>query len=1480
MRHLASGSSAEPIPLLSAETQRIMRQLVDATVVFVWATDAAGRWTFLSSSLRDRFRDAGELYLEHWLLLVHPDDMERVRGTLALARETRTDFQCEFRVVRSDGSLRWIQGVGAPRYADDGAFCGYSGATFDITAQHEAFARLAASEANYRLLAENTSDLICHCDGAGMFTYVSPSFRRSLGLDESMLVGTSPYDWVHPADQQALRDEVQRQLLASDEHGDNPVVESRFRHRDGHFLWFGSRIKVIRDAVTGAKAGSVVVARDITKERLAREDQRISEERFRNLTDLSADGYWETDEEGRLSFISGGLLGVFAVLPEEMLGQRRDSFAVDPDDPQVVAYRTALAQRERFRNISFASRLSPAGRMVHVSLSGEPTYVDGVFTGFRGVGRDVTAERMLQERLAQLADANRALIENSPDSIIVFDEAGRICRAEGAVARILGYEPEELLGRHYLDFLMRELHEQERREVDKVWGSLDYLPQRETSWRRKDGGTAHLSWAIRRSESQPDLIFATARDVTEVHLARAELDRANQRLLATLESIGDAFFSIDKQWRLTYVNLKTAQFVKRERATLLGKPLWEAVPEVVRSSVFPYYEQAMASGRDVFFETFYEPAAAWVEVRAYPHEDGMSVYFHDTTERRATERLVREREQRYRDMIALTPAGYLETDAAGVIVDVNPALCAMAGYPHAALVGRHVRDFIEQCPLVEALAVCGGTVSADGKEIVLRHQRGHAIHLLANLTIERNAAGEALSLIAFVTDITERKQSSDQLEYLATHDLLTGLPNRLANRRFLLQLLEAGPRDESIAVMFVDLDRFKLVNDCMGHVAGDHALQQVARRLQSVARPGDMVARFGGDEFIVTAHCAQGRTEAGALAAALQAALVEPLQVDGHEVFASASIGIAMVGPSARSKEVLYQNANTALFRAKAAGRGHFNFFVDEMAAEARDRIALEGALRHALERGELQLHYQPQVDLCSGRIVGVEALVRWQHPEWGQIAPARFIPVAEEAGLIVKIGSWVLRTACRTAAGWRAAGLGELRIAVNLSARQFAQTDVVRAVAAVLEETGLPPECLDLELTESMVMDDLDRTIAVLARLKQLGVKLSVDDFGTGYSSLAYLKQFPLDMLKIDRSFVQEIAHQSDAAAIPDAIIAMAHSLGMRVVAEGVEAEVQCEVLSSKMCDEIQGFLFAEPLAAEAMEQLLRSGRTLPAHLLRLHRRPRTLLLVDDEPNILSALRRVLRGAGYQIVTAGSGTEGLEALARQYVDVIVSDQRMPNMTGVDFLRTVKQLYPETVRIVLSGFTELQTVTSAVNEGAIYKFLTKPWDDAQLREHIAEAFAYKEMADENRRLGLEVRGANQGLAAANRQLEEALRLQKQQIQNDAVMLDIVREVLQHVPVPVVGLADDHVVVFANGAASELLGTPGLALGGDARELMPEVVAVLRGLQEGQSATAELGGRRYEITYRRMGHGTLSRGIMVTLLPRSLADGRGRPLELI
>jgi diguanylate cyclase (GGDEF)-like protein/PAS domain S-box-containing protein len=608
--------------------------------------------------------------------------------------------------------------------------------------------------------------------------------------------------------------------------------------------------------------------------------------------------------------------------------------------------------------------------------------------------------------------------------------------------------------------------------------------------------------------------------------------------------------------------------------------------------------------------------------------------------------------------------------------------------------------------------------------------------------------------IAFAIDHLDKQE---RLNYLAYFDVLTGLPNRTLFYERLSQGLALARRNESLlAVLSVDLDNFKTVIDTLGHGIGDLCLHEVGHRLATCLRDTDTVGRMSGDKFAITLPDIENTEAAANVARKIIESCRNAYLLDGHELFISTSIGITLFPDDADNSDSLVSNADSAMYRAKDMGRNTYQFFTAEMNRNTQDKLRQEADLHYALARGEFLLYYQPKVSCTSGEVTGLEALLRWRHPQRGLVGPIDFIPALEATDLIIDVSAWVLTTACTQAQHWHTAGLGTPSIAVNVSGRQMLGDGLCAMVQEALDASGLAPAYLELELTESQLMKDAENVIGILTRLKAMGVRLSVDDFGTGYSSLAYLKRFPIDSLKVDRAFVRDIIADPNDVSITRAIITLAHSLNLKVVAEGVETEGQLGLLIANYCDEIQGYYFSWPLPAEEATALLRTGRALDSRMLGGMKRNRTLLLVDDEANILSSLKRLLRADGYQILTALGAEQGLELLASHRVDVIVSDQRMPGMSGVEFLRRVKVLHPATIRLVLSGYTDLQTVTDAINEGAIYKFLTKPWDDGNLRANIQEAFRSKEMADENRRLHNEVVLANSQMTAANQQLQKLL----------------------------------------------------------------------------------------------------------------------------
>ncbi|MDP3537642.1 MAG: EAL domain-containing protein [Azonexus sp.] len=607
-------------------------------------------------------------------------------------------------------------------------------------------------------------------------------------------------------------------------------------------------------------------------------------------------------------------------------------------------------------------------------------------------------------------------------------------------------------------------------------------------------------------------------------------------------------------------------------------------------------------------------------------------------------------------------------------------------------------------------------------EITNRRKDGELVSEWLSISAVHDVSGRLTHYVGLFSDLSERKSANERISYLSSFDPLTDLPNRNLFADRLSQSLATARRfNRETAIILLDLDRFRFINDTLGPPVGDELLIEVSRRLNLQVREGDTIGRRSGNEFgFVMANLGHER-DAIALAQRMLDAIAAPFMIAGQSVTITASIGISVSPRNGDESDTLLKSADAALLRAKASGRNTFRFYSPEMDADAARRLGLEAALREALQRNELVVYYQPQVSLDSGNMIGMEALLRWNSPQFGAISPIEFIPIAEETGLILPIGEWVLRTACLQTRKWLDLGLINLRVAVNLSARQFSQASLVSIVRQTLLETGLPAAALELEITESAFIDDVDQAITQCHALKELGTKLSLDDFGTGYSSLAYISRFPFDKIKIDQGFVRDIIENPVNAAIATAAIVMARSLNVSVLAEGVETEAQANFLRGRRCDAMQGYLFSRPIPAEDFELLLASNKRMP-----LNDVPRdsgqTLLVVDDEPNILASLSRLLRRENFQTLTATSPAEAFEILAKHRVQVILSDQRMPDMSGTEFFARVRQLYPETIRIVLTGYTDLDSVTGAINRGAIYKFLTKPWDDDQLRDQIREAF--------------------------------------------------------------------------------------------------------------------------------------------------------------
>ncbi|MHB8788138.1 MAG: putative bifunctional diguanylate cyclase/phosphodiesterase [Thauera sp.] len=546
-----------------------------------------------------------------------------------------------------------------------------------------------------------------------------------------------------------------------------------------------------------------------------------------------------------------------------------------------------------------------------------------------------------------------------------------------------------------------------------------------------------------------------------------------------------------------------------------------------------------------------------------------------------------------------SPQGIVIMDTAHRIVDANRACTAITGFALASLRGHTFCEAFHPPGQGDRISakICA-EIERSGEwrgESELLRADGGRFPAWQNITAVRAADGSVRHYIGMFSDISEQRVAEERIRHLAHHDALTDLPNRtLLNDRLGVAMDHARRNGQPLALLFIDLDRFKYVNDTLGHPLGDRLLQTVAQRLRAVLREGDTLARLGGDEFVVLVEGLAGPEDAERVAGKLLQTMQQPVVLDGHELFVGGSIGISLFPQDGDTIEALVRCADSAMYRAKEAGRNTFRFHTREQASRSRERFELEHALRHAVERGELRLLYQPQAACSSGALVGVEALVRWEHPERGTITPDRFIPLAEEIGLICQIGEWVLDTACSQARAWEHEGR-PLRVAVNLSGQQVSTDGLVNVVRGALERSGLSPRLLELEITEGHILKRVEHCIDTLRELKGLGITLAIDDFGTGYSSLSYLKRLPVDRLKIDRSFVEGVPADHDDTAIVATILAMARNLGLAVIAEGVETEDQLRHLSAARCDEYQGYLLGRPATAAAIDARLSAG-TAPA--------------------------------------------------------------------------------------------------------------------------------------------------------------------------------------------------------------------------------------------------------------------------------------------
>ena len=838
-------------------------------------------------------------------------------------------------------------------------------------------------------------------------------------------------------------------------------------------------------------------------------------------------------------------------------------------------------ERKRIRLVTGGLALAYLGCVDYLAKYGVDVYPFGYLPILAFVMVVYRTMRLYELAAITPSFAAREIITTMADPLFVSDSEGVVRLVNPAAERLLGYESSEIIGKHLDAFVAHDD------------GAARVL-------RAKNGDLIDMTVSVAPITHEGDTAGSVmiGRDVRQQRRAEHDVRQAVTLLQTTLDSTADGILVIGDAGKILSWNQRFLDMWGIPPETMESGDDEKAIrfvldqvsePEEFQRVIDRIYQQPESESFDLIdFKDGrrFERHSVGRRIEGVANVRVWS--FRDVTARFAAEAALRDSEVRYRLLFEQNAAGVCVMDASGRITDSNTTFTTFLGYARGELIGVKMRDlYARPVEHDELMILLGDAHSLNSVEIELRKRDGSSVWLLQNLVI----VGERETSVvhATVVDISDRKLAEEQIEFHAYHDVLTNLPNRKLFADRLRQSMTHSRRSgRTLGVMFIDIDHFKSINDTLGHTSGDELLLEMSYRLRRCVREEDTVARLGGDEFTIILADLRHPEDAANVAQKILRAVQVPVTVGGMQIEVTASIGIALYPVDGTDPESLLRNADSAMYRAKESGRNNYQLCTDDMKLRAMDRLSLEARLRRAITEHQLVLFYQPQVNLLTGRIVGVEALLRWNDPERGLVEPGEFIPVAEDSRLILPIGEWVLRTACRDMKGWQSRGIAPPRIAINLSARQFLQHDLAETVQIALDESGVPGSALEIEITETTAMQNAEGSIAVMRELRALGVSIAIDDFGTGYSSLAYLKRFPISAVKIDGAFVSDIPANEGDVAIVSAVLGIARSMRLRVVAEGVETSEQFAFLRRKECDEAQGYYFGRPVSADEMTRQL----------------------------------------------------------------------------------------------------------------------------------------------------------------------------------------------------------------------------------------------------------------------------------------------------
>jgi len=1070
--------------------------------------------------------------------------------------------------------------------------------------------QLRASEERHRRIIETTQEGFGEIDSSGRIVSANKRCAEMFGYTPDEFIGLNIVeDLLFPIDRENMLERLDRRR-----RGEADSYEQRLRAKDGEALWAIVSATPIKDE-SGAVHGSFAMLTDITERKQAETEREIAlrkveraQAMLQTVLDSTPDWIFAKDKNYRFLFVNRSFAASMGCTPQDMVGRTdTDFWSVElcNGDPArgIRGFHTdddAAIAGNLIHNPSDPATLSDGKLHIFDTLKLPLLDADGHCYGVLGYARDVT-ERMDAERIrfseALLRQTQYLAIIGSwqfnvPRNKLVWsDETYRIFGIP--VGTPLDYE-------HFLELA----HSDDRSLVDSAWqAALKGAPYRIQHRIVVDGETR---WVEERAQldfdAQGNLYSCTGsvQDITERKQAEMALHESESRWRSLTQNSPDHIIMIDPEETIRYINHTVPDLTPED---VVGTPITGYLPEKYRPIAHACYQRVLDSGLPDRYETEYCDAEGnihYFEARVGPVKVQDQVTALIVSARDITERKQAEAELRIAATAFESQESLMITNADSVILRVNQAFTEITGYtaeeavgqtPRLLKSGRHNADFYRA--MWKILLRTGAWQG----EIWDRRKNGEVYPAWLTITAVKGADGVTTHYVGAHLDITERKVAEEEIKNLAFYDSLTRLPNRqLLLDRLLQALVSCARNNREGALLFIDLDNFKTLNDTLGHDIGDLLLQQVAQRLTSCVREGDTVARLGGDEFVLLLvdlgeHALEAAAQTEAIGEKIIATLNQPYQLASYEYHCTPSIGATLFSNHAQSQEELLKQADIAMYQAKKAGRNTLRFFDPQMQDIINARAVLENELRKALDNRQFQLYYQIQVD-SSHRPLGAEALIRWIHPGRGLVFPAQFISLAEETGLILPIGQWVLETACAQIKAWQQDAITrDLVLAVNVSANQFHKAGFRAQVQAAVQRHAINPMLLKLELTESLMLENIEDTIATMNALNEIGVQFSLDDFGTGYSSLQYLRKLPLDQLKIDQSFISDIATNINDETIVHTIIAMAQSLNLDVIAEGVETEEQRQLLLNNGCTHYQGYLFGKPAPIEQFEALLKQG-------------------------------------------------------------------------------------------------------------------------------------------------------------------------------------------------------------------------------------------------------------------------------------------------